>query len=319
MTLPDRTSDGVAVVTGATGGIGRWIARGLVETGMRVVLVGRDRQRAGQAASWIEETFPQAATDIEIADLSSLAETADLARRIVAHHPAVRILVNNAGMFSARRRETPEGHEQVLALNHLSPFVLTQGLLPSLHVAGYSGGARIVNIGSDTSDRARILPDDLEGRRRWGLVHTYAQSKLALMIATFGWSSRLQGSGIVANVVHPGAVATGLVRARGPIGLAWRLMTPFLLTEQQGAAVPLQVATAAEFAGVSGCYVKRGRTVQPNRRALDKQLAEKVWRATEALTGVTGPALPALPDPGAGSDPNLSGRAVRDSPAIVER
>ena len=281
----------VSVVTGATGGIGRWIARGLAEAGHHVVLVGRTRRRTQEAADWIAGRVPAARLDTELADLCLLAEAGRLASAIAARHPAIAVLVNNAGMFSATRRDTAEGHEQVIALNHLAPFVLTRGLLPALR--RNPGGARIVNIGSDTSDRARIRPDDLEGRRRWGMVQAYGQSKLALMIATFAWARRLEGTGIVANVVHPGAVATGLVRSGGPIGLAWRMMRPFLLTEKQGADTPLHVALSAEFASLGGTYVKKRRPVPPNRRALDPITAERVWTVTEALADATPGAAPA--------------------------
>ena len=115
------------------------------------------------------------------------------------------------------------------------------------------------------------------------MVRSYGQSKLALAIATLGWAQRLREAGIVANVVHPGAVATGLVRASGPVGLAWRIMAPFLLTEEQGADTPLHVALSAEFGTITGAYVKRRRVVRPNSRARDAALAEQVWLATEAL------------------------------------
>ncbi len=276
----------VSVVTGATGGIGRWIALGLARAGHTVVVVGRDRSRGDDALAWIAARAPSAAVELVVADLSSLAATRHAGRHIEARHPAVDVLVNNAGMFCTRREETAEGHERVIALNHLSPFVLTRALLPALHAAATAGqGARIVNVGSSTSDRARIDPADLEGRRRWGMVRSYSQSKLALMMATFGWARRLQGTGVVANVVHPGAVATGLVRAPGAIGLAWRGMAPFLLTEEQGADTPLHAALSPEFATVTGAYVKRRQAVRPNRRALDAVLAERVWAATETLAG----------------------------------
>ncbi len=281
----ERSSDlsKVSVVTGVSGGIGRWIARGLAAAGHHLVLVGRNGQRTAAAADWIIGHVPAARLEVELADLTLLADAARLAERIASRHAAVHVLVNNAGMFSARRRETREGREQVVALNHLAPFVLTGGLLPALRRAGR---ARIVNIGSSTSDRARIDVDDLEGRRRWRFVHAYAQSKLALLIATCCWARRLEGTGIVANTVHPGAVATGLVRARGPIGLAWRAMGPFLLTEEQGADTPLHVALSDEFGSITGAYVKRRHPVTPNPLALDLVLGDKLWRATEALSGV---------------------------------
>ena len=274
----------VSVVTGASGGIGRWIAKGLASAGHHVVLVGRNAARTEAAAHWIATQLPGARLDVALADLSLLAEVSRLTTSISMRHKAIQVLVNNAGLFSARRRETAEGHEQVIALNHLSPFVLTRGLLPAL---GRNGQARIVNIGSDTADRARIRPEDLEGRHRWGMVHAYSQSKLALTMATFEWARRLRGTGTVANVVHPGAVATGLVRSRGPIGLAWRLMAPFMLTEEQGADTPLHVALSPEFGGITGAYVKKRRAVAPNASALDAALTGRVWRATEALADAT--------------------------------
>jgi NAD(P)-dependent dehydrogenase (short-subunit alcohol dehydrogenase family) len=117
------------------------------------------------------------------------------------------------------------------------------------------------------------------------MVRSYSQSKLALMMATFGWAHRLQGTGVTANVVHPGAVATQLVRASGPIGLAWRAMAPFLLTEEQGSDTPLYVALSPQFCGVTGAYVKKRQTAKPNRRALSAALLDEVWRATETLAG----------------------------------
>ncbi len=269
----------VAVVTGASGGIGRWIALGLAQAGHETVLVGRDRRRCEAAAGWIAARAPDAALSIELADLSLLAETRLLATRVGARHAAIDVLVNNAGVFCPRREETSEGHERVIAVNHLAPLVLTQVLLPSLRRAG----GRVVNVGSSTSDRARIHPDDLEGRRRWGLVHSYGQSKLALLMATLHLARQLHGSGVTANVVHPGAVATGLVRAGGAIGLAWRAMAPFLLTEEQGADTPLHVSLSREFAGVTGAYVKRRVAVRPNRLALDDALVEEVWGHTMGL------------------------------------
>ena len=276
----------VSVVTGATGGIGRWIALGLARAGSTVVLVGRNRARGEAAVSWIAARAPEARLELLVTDLSSIAGTRLAGMMIDARYPAIDILVNNAGTFCTRREETEEGHERVLATNQLSAFVLTRALVPALRAAAERGnGARIVNVGSSTSDRARIDPDDLEGRRHWSMVGAYSQSKLALMMQTFGWAERLRGTGVVANVVHPGTVATRLVRARGPVGLAWRIMAPFIANEEQGADTPLHVALAPEYRTITGAYGKRRRVVRPNRRAQDPELRERVWLATETLAG----------------------------------
>lgn len=278
----------VAVVTGATGGIGRWIALGLAGAGHHVVLVCRDAGRGAAVQGWIAGQVPGASTSVRVADLAQLRAARAVGRAIAAEHGVVAVLVNNAGMFAARRTETAEGHEAVLALNHLAPYVLADALEPALLAAAAGGAAaRIVNVGSSTSDRARIDPDDLEGIRRWGYLHAYGQSKLALLIATRVRAVRLTGTGVVANTVHPGTVATGLIREAGPIGWAWRLMRPFVLTERQGADTPLHVATSPDWAGRTGEYVKRRNPAAPNRRALDPALAAAVEARTRALIART--------------------------------
>ncbi len=272
-----------SVITGAAGGIGRWIALGLARAGHDVVLIARSPARGADGVAWLAARAPGARIEAQAADLSLLEDVRALAGRMVAEARPIDVLVNNAGVFTPKREETAEGHERVLAVNHLAPFVLTRALLPLLRAA--KGGARIVNIGSSTSDRARIDPDDLEGRHRWGRVHSYGQSKLALLMATRVWAERLAGSGVVANVVHPGAVATGLVRAGGAIGLAWSAMAPFLLSEEQGADSALHVALSPAFAGVTGAYVKKRVAGRPNKLAEDAALRARVWDATERLTG----------------------------------
>jgi len=218
-----------------------------------------------------------------IADLSLLSATRDAGSLIASRHPEIKLLVNNAGIFDATPVATAESHERVLATNLLSPFVLTQTLLPALRAGAPS---RIITVGSSTSDRARIDPDRLVLGRRWTMVRAYGQSKLAVMMMTFALARELEGTGVVANVVHPGLVASGLVRTRGMIGLVWRRLAPFALTEEQGADTPLIAALAPAFASVSGAYIKNGRIVPPNRRALDPALVRRVWSATERLAAV---------------------------------
>ena len=278
----------VSVVTGATSGIGRAIALGLAEAGHVVVVVSRDRARGEAALSWIAGRAATARLELVLADLALLGATRQAGETIRARHGSVDVLVNNAGVFCTAREETAEGHERVIATNHLAPFVLTRALLPALEAAATRRGvARIVNIGSDRSETAQIDPADLEGRQRWGMVRAYGQSKLALTMATIGWAERTAKSGVVANVVHPGLVATSLIRAHGPVGLAWRLMAPFALTVEQGADTPLHVALSTEFAAISGAYVKRRHPHAPNPLALKPALVAQVWQATEALVAAS--------------------------------
>ena len=285
MNAPDISP--VAVVTGATGGIGRHIALGLARAGRRVVLVGRDAGRNEAARAWIAGQVPGSRLEVELTDLSSLAQAQDLGARIAARHPRVSLLVNNAGVFEARPVTTAEGFDRVLAVNLLAPMVLTNALLPALVAGALVAGApaRIVNVGSSSSDRARLDPDRLELGRRWSMVAAYGQSKLALMMASFVLAERLAGRGVSVHVVHPGLVATGLVRTGGVIGAAWRLIALAALSEEQGADTPLHVALDPDFAQTSGVYVKRRRVVRPNRQALDKAQTARLWAQVQRLAG----------------------------------
>lgn len=276
----------VAVITGATSGIGRWIALGLSRANYHVVIVCRDAARGKAACDWITEHVPDARLDVRLADLTILNSTHALGLAVLAAYPRIALLVNNAGMFSARRRTTVEGHDAVLAVNHLSPFILADALGGALQAGAPS---RIVNTGSSSSDRSRIDPDNLELKQNWGMIRAYARSKLAMMMATFARADRLRGSGVVANVVHPGTVATGLIREGGPIGVAWRVMGPFLRTEEQGADSPLHVALAPKWAAITGCYVKDRVAVRPNVRASNAALIQRVDTATRVLVEQTIP------------------------------
>ena len=272
----------VAVVTGATGGIGRWIALHVARAGLHTVMVGRDAGRLAAAKAFVEGRAPGASVEVARADLSLIGQTRALGEALAAAHGRIALLVNNAGVFRSRRERTAEGREAVLATNHLGPFVLTRALRGPLAAAG---DARVVNVGSVMSERVGIDADDLELDRRWGPVRAYGRSKLALTMATFEWAERLRADGVLVNVVHPGAVATGIVGSHGVAAIAWRALRPFLLTPEQGAMTPLHAALSPAMAGVSGCYLKERRIALPNELALDPVLRRAVWAATERLVG----------------------------------
>jgi NAD(P)-dependent dehydrogenase (short-subunit alcohol dehydrogenase family) len=271
-----------AIVTGATSGIGRWIAGGLAQAGYRVTLVGRDSARGEAAQKWVTARAPGSETRLRLIDLTSLAATRAFAEEVLAEGRPLDCLVNNAGAFLGTRQVTAEGHERVLATNHLSPFVLTEALLPVLRT---SGAARVVNVGSSTADRGVIDPDNLELTRGWNRVRAYRQSKIALLMVSLDTAQRLKGSGISVNVVHPGLVATGLVRERGVTGLAWRLLGNFALTEEKGAETPLFACIAPELEGKTGLYLKRSKAAAPNPVTRDAALMARVVAATERLIG----------------------------------
>ena len=270
----------VAVITGATAGLGQWVALGLARAGYHTVLIARDAARAEATRRFIAERARGASTETVLADLASLRAVREAAAAISAAHPRINVLVNNAGLVTARRQVTAEGHEMILAVNHLAPFVLSNGLERAL-AAG--SPARIVDVGSTASDRATLDLSDLENARSWTILKAYGRSKLALMMAAFERARRLAGTGVTVNVVHPGVVATTLASLPGPIGWAWALGKPFMISPERGADTPLHVALSPEVAGVTGGYWKRQRQARPNAQALDQAFVRRLWDETARL------------------------------------
>lgn len=264
------------MITGAASGIGRWIARGLAEAGFSLSLIARDQARAETARAWIAAGIPGTRIDLFAADLSLLGETRAAADAIRAAHPAIALLVNNAGVLAPRRVMTAEGHETTLATNLLSPLALTEALRPSLAAAGT---ARVVMTGSSTADRARIDPADLDLAQGWRMSRAYARSKLALLMMSRLWAERLAPDGITLNVVHPGLVATGLVRHGGLDALGWAIIGRFARTPREGAETPLFACLSPSLAGRTGLYFKNCREAAPNRRVFDAALTERLATA----------------------------------------
>ncbi len=272
----------VAVITGATSGLGQWIALGLARAGYHTVMIARDAARGAATQRFIAERAKGASTQIVLADLSSLHQVRAAAAAIAASHPRINVLVNNAALVTPRRQVTEEGHEMILAVNHLAPFVLSNALEDALRAGA---PARIVDVGSTASDRASLDVSDLESARSWSLWGAYGRSKLALMMATFERARRLEGSGVTVNVVHPGVVATSLVSVPGPWGVIWDLGKRFMITPEQGAVTPLHVALSPEVAGKTGGYWKRCKLARPNKQALDRTVTCRLWHETGRLAG----------------------------------
>jgi NAD(P)-dependent dehydrogenase (short-subunit alcohol dehydrogenase family) len=279
----------IALVSGATNGIGIWTALGLAQQGYTVGIVARDRIRGEERRAWLAERAPAAQIDLFVADLSSLAAVRRLAGEVAARYPRLDLLVNNAGLIRPARELTDEGFERICAVNLLAPFLLSLELLDLLK---RSAPARIVNVGSDSSDRATLDLDNLQAEKRFSFMGAYSQSKLAIMMTSFELARRLEGSGITVNVVHPGVVATNIFNNFNTGG--WRsavlaVLTPvarlFLLTEEQGAQTTLHVATAPEVGGVTGRYFKKSKVAPHNPIADDRALSARLWEKAMALTG----------------------------------
>jgi NAD(P)-dependent dehydrogenase (short-subunit alcohol dehydrogenase family) len=277
------TAGRTAVVTGASSGIGRYIALGLAGAGMRVVMVGRDHARTEAARGFVAARSPPAPVETALADFAALAEVRRLAGEILAAYDRIDVLVNNAGLFSPRYRVSADGFELTFAVNHLAPFLLTNLLIDRLRA---SAPARIVNVASEAHRGQRIDPAALAHPRDVSAMRAYGRSKLCNILFTRELALRLSGSGVVAACLHPGVVATGIGQKGGIFELGWRLMKPFMLSPERGAETALFLATVSNPAPFQGGYLIRKALAQPDPAARDGALAGRLWEESARLVGL---------------------------------
>jgi retinol dehydrogenase 14 len=273
------------LVTGGTGGIGLATATGLAGLGARVGIVGRSAERGAAAADAVRRGVPSAEVDVFEADLSAQAEVRRLATEATRAYPHLDVLVNNVGGYWAHRHVTADGLEHTFALNHLAPFLLTHELRDLL-VA--SAPARVVTVSSGAQSMGRIELDDLQGERSYKSQQAYNQSKLANVLFTYELARRLEGTGVTANVLHPGVVRTSFGREDSGRFMRWLLplVTPFLKTPEKGAATSLHLASSPEVAGVTGRYFVNGHPKRSAAASYDLDLARTLWQVSAELTGV---------------------------------
>jgi NAD(P)-dependent dehydrogenase (short-subunit alcohol dehydrogenase family) len=273
-----HVGEAVILVTGATDGLGRRVARDLAGRGATVLLHGRSRERAEAAVREIGEETENEGLSYYLADLSSLGEVRRLAEEVSSDHERLDVLVNNAGIGSgpsdgASRRESKDGFELVFAVNYLSCFLLTNLLLPLLRG---SVPARIVNVAS--AGQVPIDFDDVMLERGYDGWRAYAQSKLAQIMFTFSLAERLKGSGVTANALHPASLMdTKMVRESFGYTLS---------TVEEGAEATERLAISPGLEGVSGRYFDGQREARANDQAYDRQARERLWTLSEELCGL---------------------------------
>lgn len=276
----------VALVTGATNGIGKVTALELAKTGATVVLTGRSREKTQATVDEIKTRSGSARVEALVADLSIMSEVRRLADLFKAGHDRLHILVNNAGAVFPQRRETDDGYEMTFALNHLSYFLLTNLLLDLLTA---SAPARIINVSSDAHRGGKMQFDDLHFKtNRYGIsgMAAYSQSKLANVLFTYELARRLEGTGVTANAVHPGFVATGFGRSSsGLMNRMMGLLHRFALTPEEGARGSVYLASSAEVEGVSGKYYDKGKMVRSSKASYDEETQRRLWAVSEQMTG----------------------------------
>ena len=289
-------SGSVAVVTGATTGLGRETARTLASAGAHVVVCGRTADKCRAAIAEILETDADASLEFEPFDLGDLSTVRAGADAILTRHPEIAILINNAGVMFTPEGKTVDGFETQFGTNHLGHFVLTNHLMPAL-LAG--APSRIVNLSSAGHGFSDILWDDPNYETRpYDKFEAYGQSKTANILFTVGLEARHAASGVRSNAVHPGMIMTDLARHMGEGDMeelgaraAQREASgnggglPGFKTIEQGAATSVFAAVSPSLDDVGGRYLDNVEFGDPAAWATDPDAAERLWAVSESLVG----------------------------------
>ena len=270
-----------ALVTGATDGVGRVVARELARQGWRVLVHGRDRGRGEALVQEIEKGGGNAT--FLAADLASLAEVRRLAEEVRRRTDRLDLLINNAGIGTTGnapgRQSSADGHELRFAVNYLAGFLLTHLLLPLLKAAAREkGGARIVNVAS--AGQQAIDFSDVMLTRHYSGGTAYRQSKLAQILFTVDLAQELKGSGVIANALHPSTyMNTTMVRQSG---------TQPMSRVEDGAEAILQLAVSPALEGRSGLYFNVLREARADPQAYDAAARRQLRALSLELSGLKG-------------------------------
>jgi NAD(P)-dependent dehydrogenase (short-subunit alcohol dehydrogenase family) len=273
----------ICVVTGANRGIGRATAQGLARLGAKLILVCRSKED-GEAVAHEIGVRHSVIPDVVRADLSSQASIRQAATELQGRYPRLHVLINNAGVIPRRRQVTVDGLEMQLAVNHLAYFLLTNLLLPQLKAGVPS---RIVNVSSGAHTHAGIGFDDLQAERGYDPKQVYSRSKLANILFTYELARRLRGTGVTANCLNPGVVATRMLDDYMGIASGAGLVSTFGAKPEEGAETSIYLAASPEVETVTGKYFERQQAARSSRESYDEAAARQLWEMSASLTGLS--------------------------------
>ncbi|MFA4137250.1 MULTISPECIES: SDR family NAD(P)-dependent oxidoreductase [unclassified Brevibacillus] len=276
------------VITGATSGLGQLVSIELARRGFDLVLTARSKERSEATRKQIEAITSSAKVDFFYGDLSLLKDVKRVGSEIAAAYPKIDVLLNNAGIHAFEPRITPEGLPEMIAVNYLSPWLLSHTIKPSLQNAGK---AKVVNVASEASRRHGVLklPEDLTDTTPFtarGSSAIYGKTKLFNIMFTAELARRWAGTGISVNALNPGFNVTGLGRELWFASALERLLKALRLGDpRRGADIITRLIVEPEYQKMTGGYfnVGTGKPIEPVHPGGDAVMQHKLWQATEDL------------------------------------
>jgi len=275
----------VVIVTGSNSGIGKATAKALAGMGATVVMAVRNRERGEMAQAEIAEETGNKSVSVMVCDLASRDSIKRFAEEFKKEYDRLDVLINNAGAVFAKRRLSVDGIESSMAVNYIGPFLLTRELLPLLKA---SAPSRIVNVSSGLSGSAEFDFDDLQRETGYKGMQVYAGSKLMLTTYTLELAKRLEGSGVTANVVEPGFVATNLGRNSGSLlnSVMFTLVRPMQITPGKAAENTVYAATSPDLEGVTGKVFSKKQEKETPPITHDGEARRRLWEEALRLLGI---------------------------------
>ncbi len=269
------------MITGANSGIGKATAIGLAKMGATVVMVCRNKTRGEDALEDIKKESNNRNIDLMLTDLSNQEEILQLVKDFKEKYQYLHILINNAGVNLSKRALTEDGLESTFAVNYLAPFLLCNFLLDILQK---SSPSRILNVTSSVQAKS-INFENLNGEKHYRQLNAYGQSKLAMILFTYEFARRIEGSGVTVNCLHPGYVKTNMVKNfRKFVKIFYHLIGLFMRSPKKGAKTSIYLASSSEVEGVSGKYFKNRKEDRSVEASYDEGLAKRLWDVSKDLT-----------------------------------
>ncbi len=265
----------VILITGSTDGIGKQAALDLAIKGATILIHGRNSIIGKSVLDQIREVSQSDKHDCIIADFTSLKQVRRLADEVRDKHGTLDVLVNNAGIYMRDRQMTEDGFEVTFGVNHLAPFLLTNLLVDLL---SKNAPSKIINVSSAVHQNASLDFDNLQAEKGFDAYGAYAQSKLASLLFTYKLADRLQGSGVTVNALHPGVIATKMLR----VGFGSMGGRPV----QDGAARIAYLIASPAIENVSGKYFVNDKEQQSSPQSRDVKLQNQFWRMSEKMVGL---------------------------------
>ncbi len=288
--MPQKTTtarlDGqVCVITGATSGVGYATAKRLAQAGAHLILVCRNVEKANGVKTEITGLF-NTKVDLIQADFSNLDDVQSAANQILHQFPAIRVIINNAGIHLTKRVLTADGFETAFCVNHLASFLFTRLLLERMIETAPS---RIIQVNSEGHRFGGLKLDDLHWeKRRYKGLQGYGASKTAQLLTVWELADRLNGSAVTINAVHPGEVATNIGMNNGILYQLYQryLLFPLLKNPRISGEALYYFAAAPELSTTSGKFFNLTTEEKPASHALDRATGKRIWDISEELTGL---------------------------------